>query len=393
MRRELQTALQILIGAGVAAGVGTALQGTAFAADAANGTARAWVNVRNAPHGTALSVGSLSTGQKVTVLCRTTGTTVNGPGGATALWDKLGEGRYVSHSYVNSGTAAVARCDAPAPAPAPTVRLTATATPTPTVTATSAPAATNATARAWVNVRSAPSGTAAAVGSLSTNQPVTVTCQTAGTKVNGPGGVSTDWDKIGEGRWVAHSYLNVAAGPLPKCDASGKVIEKPVPAPKAGLTAEQTAFLNTIAGPAMKNFTESKVPASVTIAQAILESGWGKGEIPRTAHNFYGAKCSPGNVPGPVAVGCRTFPTRECNATKCWDAVGSFKVFASVLDSTRDHARILTTNKRYAAAFAYSADPSRFAAEVHKAGYASDPNYTTQLVQIMVKFDLYRYDK
>jgi len=367
MRRQLQNAVHVVLGAGVVAGV--FLPGTAFAADTVTGTARAWVNVRNAPNGTAPAVGSLSAGQAVTILCQASGSSVNGPGGTSTVWDKIGEGRYVSHAFVNAGGGTYLRCDA------------------------AAAAATNATARGWVNVRSAPNGTAGSVGSLATKQPVTVSCQTAGTKVSGPGGVSTEWDKIGEGRWVAHSYLNVAPGPLAKCDATGNILEKPVPAPKAGLTVEQTAFLNTMAGPAMKNFVESKVPASVTIAQAILESGWGKGAIPRTANNFYGAKCSPGNVPGPIATGCLSFPTRECSATRCWDALGSFKVFASVLDSTRDHARILTTNKRYAAAFGYTTDPNRFAAEVHKAGYASDPKYTDALVAIMVKFDLYRYDR
>ena len=64
-----------------------------------------------------------------------------------------------------------------------------------------------------------------------------------------------------------------------------------------------------------------------------------------------------------------------------------------MLDSLRDHALTLSSMKRYAPAFAYSTAPNQFAAEVHKAGYATDPNYTTLLTNIMVKFDLYRYDR
>jgi flagellum-specific peptidoglycan hydrolase FlgJ len=49
--------------------------------------------------------------------------------------------------------------------------------------------------------------------------------------------------------------------------------------------------------------------------------------------------------------------------------------------------------KRYATAFHYSNNPNQFAREVHKAGYATDPNYTSLLTGIMTKYDLYRYDR
>jgi mannosyl-glycoprotein endo-beta-N-acetylglucosaminidase len=238
------------------------------------------------------------------------------------------------------------------------------------------------TARQWVNVRSTPASTAASVGSLSGGQQVTVICQVTGSSVTGPGGASNLWDRLGEGRYVSHAYLTTPTTPV-RCDA--------VPAPKPGLTAAQTAFLTTVAGPAMQAQTETRVPASVTIAQAILESGWGRGDIPRTAHNYFGAKCHNGNK-GTIAVGCRDFPTRECNATGCYAATGSFRVYSSVLDSIRDHARILSTSTRYATAFSYSNDADRFAAEIHKAGYATDPKYTELLTGIMKKYDLYRYD-
>ena len=68
-------------------------------------------------------------------------------------------------------------------------------------------------------------------------------------------------------------------------------------------------------------------------------------------------------------------------------------MYASVLESLRDHALTLSSRSRYAPAFAYSDAPNQFAAEVHKAGYATDPNYTTLLTGIMAKYDLYRYDR
>jgi flagellar protein FlgJ len=338
---------------------------SAAAGTAVTAAARQWVNVRSGPATSAPSVGSLSGGQRVTVECQQGGALVKGPGGATDLWDRIGPGRFVSHTYLTAMTGTPPRCET-LPVPA--------------------------AARQWVNVRSGPAATAPSVGSLSGGQAVTVQCRVTGTT-----GV---WDRIGDGRFVMSSYL-VTAGTPASCDAlqspaappaapPAPPAPPPVPAPKAGLTAEQTAFLNLVAGPARQNFVESRVPASVTIAQAVLESGWGRGDIPRTANNYFGAKCH-GGAPGDIAVGCRTFPTRECNASGCYATTGSFRAYASVLDSLRDHAVILS-KPRYAAAFAYTADPNRFAAEIHKAGYATDPNYTKLLTDLMAKYDLYRYD-
>ena len=333
---------------------------------AVGGTARQWVNVRSGPSTTAPSVGSLSGGQTVSILCQEVGTNVNGPGGATTLWNRMSGGRYVSHSYVKDVAGEPVKCDE--------IPVTATA-------------------RQWVNVRSGPSTTAPAVGNLSAAQAVTILCQEIGTSVAGPGGATTLWDRIGEGRYVSHSYVtNVKSTPA-KCNTPIVVVPVApvVPAPKPGLTAEQAAFIKLVAAPAMHNFREYKVPASVIMAQAILESGWGRGDIPRTANNYFGMKCPLGKVTG-TAIGCRAFPTKECDSTGCHPAVESFKVYASALDSLRDHSLTLSSMKRYANAFRYSTNPNQFAAEVHKAGYATDPNYTSLLTGIMTKYDLYRYD-
>jgi flagellar protein FlgJ len=329
----------------------------AAASETVIGTARQWVNVRSGASVASPSVGSLSGGQRVSIICRQAGGTVSGPGGTTDLWDRIGDGRYVSHSYITSMTGVPPRCE-------------------------TLPVA--GTAKQWVNVRSGPAVTAPSVGSLSGGQAVTVYCQQSG--------ATGGWNRIGDGRFVMASYLTTATTP-PSCDAllaPPSPAPLPVPAPKAGLTAEQTAFLTTVAGPARQSFVEHRVPASVTIAQAILESGWARGDLPRGANNYFGAKCVNGS-PGTIAVGCRDYPTRECGASGCYQTTGNFRVYTSVLDSLRDHAVILG-KPRYAAAFAYTGEPDRFAAEVHKAGYATDPNYTKLLTDIMAKYDLYRYD-
>jgi uncharacterized protein YraI len=339
----------------------------ASAATTVTGTARQWVNVRSGPSTTAPPVGNLSGGQVVTIACQQVGATVKGPGGSTPLWDRIGDGRYVSHSFIASMTGPPPRCE-------------------------DLPVA--GSARQWVNVRSGPSTKSPSVGNLSGGQAVTILCQEVGTTVNGPGGSTALWDRIGEGRYVSHSYVTNVVGSPNRCNSqvTEGVVDLPVPAPIAGLTAEQTAFITMVAGPARHSFREYKVPASVTMAQAILESGWGRGDIPRTVNNYFGMKC-PGGVPTGLAMACREFPTKECNASGCFTTTGNFKVYASVLQSLGDHALTLSSMKRYAPAFAYADAPNQFAAEVHKAGYATDPNYTTLLVGIMAKYDLYRYDR
>lgn len=331
------------------------------------GTARQWVNVRSGPTTTAPSVGSLSGGQAVSILCQEVGTNVNGPGGATTLWNRLSGGRYVSHSYIKDVVGTPVKCDE--------IPVTASA-------------------RQWVNVRSGPATTAPSVGSLSGNQAVTILCQEVGATVAGPGGSTNLWDRIGEGRYVSHSYITNVVGTPNRCNTPIEAVPVApvVPAPKPGLTAEQTAFINLMAAPAMHNYREYRVPASVIIAQAILESGWGRGDIPKTANNYFGMKC-PAGTPTGTAIGCRNYPTTECGASGCHPAVGSFKVYSSTLDSLRDHSLTLSSMKRYASAFAYSNNANQFAAEVHKAGYATDPNYTSLLTGIMTKYDLYRYDR
>jgi flagellum-specific peptidoglycan hydrolase FlgJ len=144
--------------------------------------------------------------------------------------------------------------------------------------------------------------------------------------------------------------------------------------------------------PARATRDRYRVPVSVTLAQAILESGWGRSRLSRNDRNFFGKKCHRGG-PGPIAAGCHDYETSECEGTACFRIVGSFRVYRSAGDSFQDHGLHLSSMARYAAAFRHTGEPDLFAAEVHRAGYATDPHYTTKLVGIMTKYDLYRYDR
>jgi peptidoglycan hydrolase-like protein with peptidoglycan-binding domain len=148
-----------------------------------------------------------------------------------------------------------------------------------------------------------------------------------------------------------------------------------------------------VAGPNAKASQEEfGVPASVTVAQAILESGRGESKLSTQAKNFFGIKCANGS-PGPIATGCVDFPTRECGNGGCSTVTQSFRSYASMEDSFRDHGRLLKENKRFANAFNFTNDPKQFAREIHKAGYATDPNYSNLLIQLIDQNNLEQFDK
>jgi flagellar protein FlgJ len=157
------------------------------------------------------------------------------------------------------------------------------------------------------------------------------------------------------------------------------------------LTARQSAFLTEVVGPARTSQRRYGVPASVVIAQAILETGWGDSTLSRTASNYFGMACA-GGRPGPIAIGCQTGPDRACDQQGCRKVTAEFRVYRSAADSFRDHGRLYATKPRYARAYANRRNANRFVVEMHRAGYATDPQYGQMLTRIMVKYNLYRYN-
>ena len=217
---------------------------------------------------------------------------------------------------------------------------------------------------------------------------VVIRCRVNGQYVKGTVSNSTQWDLLSTGRFLAHANVQTNAS-IPACP-------EPIVAPMSPAgpltTASNAAFLAAAVGPARASQYEFKVPASVTLAQAILESGWGKSKLSMNDRNYFGMKCF-GN-PGTIAVGCHNYVTQECDKVTqtCFTTTATFRVYSSPTDSFRDHGRQLATLSRYAPAFTYQKDPNRFAAEIHKAGYATDLTYTDKLVSLMVRYNLYQYD-
>jgi hypothetical protein len=153
-------------------------------------------------------------------------------------------------------------------------------------------------------------------------------------------------------------------------------------------------FVRTAATGARAGAEEFGVPASVTLAQAILESGWGRSHI-GAANNYFGIKAfaHDGRVDvGPIATGFVTVPTKEVVGGSVVTVMARFRSYRSLADSMRDHGRFLRANARYRPAFAHSSDPNAFARAIAKAGYATDPAYADKLISLMRANDLYRFD-
>ncbi len=132
------------------------------------------------------------------------------------------------------------------------------------------------------------------------------------------------------------------------------------------------------------------VPRAVTIAQSILESGWGLSGLTTTYNNYFGIKC--GATVSPYQKGCVSLASYEYVKGKKKKYVSRFRVYSSMEKSFLDHGRLLDYADRYNPAFKYPNDPDKFIRAVHKAGYATDPNYSTSVINLMKRWNLYRFD-
>lgn len=132
---------------------------------------------------------------------------------------------------------------------------------------------------------------------------------------------------------------------------------------------------------AIKHMEKYGIPASITLAQGLLESGAGKSELARNSRNHFGIKCH-SNWEGD-----RVF-RKDDGPNDC------FRVYPSVDDSYDDHSRFLAERKRYSELFAYDiTDYKKWAKGLQKCGYATDKGYANKLIKIIEDYELYRYDR
>jgi len=123
------------------------------------------------------------------------------------------------------------------------------------------------------------------------------------------------------------------------------------------------------------------IPASITLAQGILESGNGESRLAVEGKNHFGIKCH-SNWNG------NTIIEDDDKAGEC------FRKYSEVSESYRDHSLFLTQRNRYSFLFLYEKkDYKKWAKGLKKAGYATNPNYSKLLIDLIERYELYTYDK
>ena len=174
-----------------------------------------------------------------------------------------------------------------------------------------------------------------------------------------------------------------AGSPAPPAAPDSGHQPAPATTPRHDIAAQQ-AFISEIAPGAVAAQRRYGVPAAVTIAQAIEESGWGKSELATKDHNLFGIK-------GTGPAGSDPRPTREYENGQWVTRVTLFRVYHDVAECIDDHGRLLASNGYYKRAMAVRQVPNAFAATLTGV-YATDPDYGAKLVGLMRRYDLYRYD-
>jgi flagellum-specific peptidoglycan hydrolase FlgJ len=146
------------------------------------------------------------------------------------------------------------------------------------------------------------------------------------------------------------------------------------------------AFIDSISDAAIESQIESGVPASITIAQAAIESGRGKSGLTREAHNYFGIK-------GEGPAGHVIMKTREVIGGQSVMVDAKFCKYHNAAESFVEHGRFFLQNRRYRGAMLVADDAKQFAVEIQRAGYATDPEYAKKLIRMIDHYDLTRFDE
>lgn len=145
-------------------------------------------------------------------------------------------------------------------------------------------------------------------------------------------------------------------------------------------------FIDYIAKYAIQDMHSSGILASITIAQAILESNWGKSGLAANYNNYFGIKAS-----SSWSGATTTMQTTECNGNNCYRTSASWRVYETPLQSIQDHSRLLQ-NRRYSGVVGEK-DYRTAITIIKNGGYATDPNYVNKIISIIESNNLTKYDQ
>jgi flagellum-specific peptidoglycan hydrolase FlgJ len=164
--------------------------------------------------------------------------------------------------------------------------------------------------------------------------------------------------------------------PAVKTETDAKVTQQ-IDTPYKDVVA---SYVDLYAADAMTEMRLYKIPASITLAQGILESGSGRGRLAVEANNHFGVKCHTGWTGGRIYHD--DDKDQEC-----------FRKYKDASYSYRDHSLFLTQRKRYRELFSLPPDDyESWARGLRAAGYATDRRYPQKLISLIERYQLYTYD-
>lgn len=139
-------------------------------------------------------------------------------------------------------------------------------------------------------------------------------------------------------------------------------------------------YINTYSDVAVRHMEQYKIPASIKLAQGLLESGAGMSDLAKRSNNHFGIKCHRGWAGEKVYA-------KDDSPNDC------FRKYKKVEDSYQDHSIFLTAASRYAVLFNLSiTDYKGWARGLQKTGYATDRAYANKLIKLIEDYELYRFD-
>ncbi len=164
-----------------------------------------------------------------------------------------------------------------------------------------------------------------------------------------------------------------------KEEGSSKTVVKE-PSPNASYAEIVALYINNYKEIAKEEMVLYGIPASIKMAQGILESGAGRGDLSLKSNNHFGIKCHTGWTGDKVHHDDDA--SQEC-----------FRKYNDPKYSFRDHSLFLTTRSRYNDLFKLKKDDYKgWAIGLRKAGYATDPKYPEKIIGLIERYELYKLD-
>jgi LysM repeat protein len=152
-----------------------------------------------------------------------------------------------------------------------------------------------------------------------------------------------------------------------------------------------SVYINTYSDIAVQEMRRSGIPASIKLAQALIESECGKSPLAQQGNNHFGIKC------GSYWTGDTYFKLDDDTDSTGTIIESCFRVYSKPEESFAAHTEFLKDPKkfkRYGFLFSYSSsDYEAWAQGLKEAGYATDPTYPTKLISVIEKYGLHKYDE